>query len=261
MYKVLIVDDERLVREGVAGVFRETGKIEIFTAKNGDEALSTLREVPIEGMILDIKMPSKDGFKVLEGLGRADSSRPVVFVLSGYDDFSYAQKAIPFGIAEYILKPIPPEKAAELALKLIGLMERGRMDRETIPARNETRPPAGPGTPLAELIIRYVEEHLSEEISNEVLARYFRHSANYLGQLFKRERGLSISALVMRKRIEEAKRILGEEYLNVSEVAYRVGFKDSHYFCTVFKKLTGLTPKEYRISASRADNGFFETIP
>ncbi len=256
MYRVLVVDDERLVREGMAGVFRDTGKVEVFTARDGLEALDTLREKAIEGLVLDLKMPSRDGFKVLEGLGPVDGDRPVVVVLSGYDDFSYAQRAIPFGIAEYVLKPISPEKAAELALRLVGLMERRRAASPQ--AVGDGRAQAAPGAQaaaLADSIIRYVDEHFSEEISNSVLASFLRHSPNYLGQLFKRERGISISELVMQRRIEEAKRILRDEYLNVSEVAYRVGFKDNHYFCTVFKKLTGLTPKEYRSGAAGARPG------
>jgi two-component system response regulator YesN len=251
MFKVLVVDDEKLVREGVAETFRETGRIEVFTARNGDEALDTLREAAIDGMVLDIKMPSKDGFKVLEAIPLGDGPAPVMVVLSGYDDFSFAQRAIPFGIAEYILKPISPAKVAELAGRMIGLMERRRAGREGPTAAPGPDAAPGPGTPLADLIVRYVEEHLSEDISNEILSSFFHYSQNYLGQVFKRDKEVSISEFVTQKRIDEAKRILREEYLNVSEVAYRVGFKDNHYFCTVFKKLTGLTPKEYRVSVSR----------
>ena len=47
MFKVLVVDDEKLIREGVAGVFRETRRMEVFTARNGEEALQTLREIKV----------------------------------------------------------------------------------------------------------------------------------------------------------------------------------------------------------------------
>jgi YesN/AraC family two-component response regulator len=250
MFKVLVVDDEKLIREGIAGVFRETRRMEVFTARSGEEALQTLRESAIEGMILDIKMPTTDGLQVLESLNRSGIPMPVVIVLSGYDDFSFAQRAIPYGIAEYVLKPLSPEKAAELAGRLVQLMERRRADR-TKPPAVELRSTAGPGNPIADMIVRYVEEHLAEEISHEILSSVFRYSQNYLGQLFKKEKGVSISEFVTRRRVEEAKRFLREEYLSVSEVAYRVGFNDNHYFCTVFKRLTGVTPREYRTAASR----------
>ena len=224
--------------------------MEVFTARSGEEALHTLREAAIDGMILDIKMPTTDGLRVLECLSEAGLPMPVVIVLSGYDDFSFAQRAIPYGIAEYILKPLSPEKTAALARRLVGLMERRRADREK-PAPSVEARSDGPGNPIADQVVRYVEEHLAEEISNEILSSVFRYSQNYLGQLFKKEKGVTISEYVTRRRVEEAKRFLREEYLTVSEVAYRVGFNDNHYFCTVFKKLTGVTPREYRTAASR----------
>jgi two-component system, response regulator YesN len=252
MFKVLVVDDEKLVREGVAEVFREAGGMEVFTARNGEEALLRLRETAIDGMVLDIKMPAPDGLEVLDRRSRDGAPMPVVIVLSGYDDFSFAQRAIPYGIADYVLKPLSPHKAAELARRMVGLMEKRREDRETPSPAEPPRQTAGPGAPLAETILRYVEEHLSEEISNEILSSVFRYSQNYLGQLFKREIGVSISEHVTRRRVEAAKRLLREEYLTVAEVAYRVGFNDNHYFCTVFKKLTGVTPREYRTTALRS---------
>ena len=251
MFKVLVVDDEKLIREGIAGVFRETRRMEVFTARSGEEALQTLRESAIEGMILDIKMPTTDGLQVLESLSRIGIPMPVVIVLSGYDDFSFAQRAIPYGIAEYVLKPLSPEKAAELAARLVQIMERRRADR-TKPPTQELRTAAGPGNPVSDQIVRYVEEHLAEEISHEILSSIFRYSQNYLGQLFKKEKGVSISEFVTRRRVDEAKRFLREEYLSVSEVAYRVGFNDNHYFCTVFKRLTGVTPREYRTVSRQA---------
>jgi two-component system, response regulator YesN len=250
MFKVLVVDDEKLIREGIAGVFRETRRMEVFTARSGEEALQTLKESAIEGMILDIKMPVTDGLQVLENLTLCGVPMPVVIVLSGYDDFSFAQRAIPYGIAEYVLKPLSPEKAAELAGRLVQIMERRRADH-TKPPTVDPRTATGPGNPIADMIVRYVEEHLAEEISHEILSSVFRYSQNYLGQLFKKEKGISISEFVTRRRVQEAKRFLLEEYLSVSEVAYRVGFNDNHYFCTVFKRLTGVTPREYRIAESR----------
>jgi two-component system, response regulator YesN len=255
MYRVLVVDDEKLTREGIAEVFRAAGGMEVFTARNGEEALRTLREAAIDGMILDIKMPGVDGLQVLETAARDGTPMPVTVILSGYDDFSYAQRAIPHGIADYVVKPLSPQKAGDLAKSLVRLMERRRAGggkpagAPAAAAAAGPRSAAGPGSPLSALVIAYVEEHLAEEISNEILSAVFRYSPNYLGQLFKKEAGVSISEFVTRRRVEEAKRILREERLTVSEVAYRVGFNDNHYFCTVFKRQTGVTPREYRTSA------------
>ena len=246
MFKVIVADDEKLIREGIAGVFRETRRMEVFTARNGEEALRIFSEVAVDGMILDIKMPWKDGLEVLETVSRSGAAAPVVIVLSGYDDFSFAQRAIPYGIAEYVLKPLSPQKAGELAERLIRLMERGKAERAHAPSVAAPPGAAGPGSPLSDQVARYVEAHLAEEISSEILSTVFRYSPNYLGQVFKKQKGVSISEFLTACRVQEAKRLLLEEQMTVSEVAYRVGFNDNHYFCTVFKRLTGLTPKEFR---------------
>ncbi len=252
MFKVLVAEDEKLIREGIAGVLRGTRRMEVFTARNGEEALRILSQTPVDGMILDIKMPGKDGIQVLESASGAGAPLPVVIVLSGYDDFSFAQRVIPYGIAEYVLKPLSPQKAAELAERLLGLMERDRAQRPRAPAVVQAGAAAGPGSPLSDQVARYIEAHLAEEISNEILSTAFRYSSNYLGQLFKKQKGMSISEFVTARRVQEAKRLLLEEQMTVSEVAYRAGFNDNHYFCTVFKRLTGLTPKEFRAAGRRS---------
>jgi two-component system, response regulator YesN len=252
-YKVMIVDDEPVVRDGIAGVFRMNGQMEVLTARNGEEALRTAEEIPIDGMVLDIKMPCKDGLQVLESISRDRSRMPVVIVLSGYDDFSYAQRAIPFGIADYVLKPLSPDKTGELASRLVALMERrrsGRDAKDSDGGKPTTSLPDG-CNPVVEKMVAYIEEHLGEELSNEKLSDVFRYSQNYLGQIFKKETGIKFSEFVTTRRIDKAKRYLREKYMNVSEVAYKVGFKDNHYFYTVFKRMTGITPKEYRLAALR----------
>lgn len=68
----------------------------------------------------------------------------------------------------------------------------------------------------------------------------------YLGQLFKKETGLSLNDYINKVRINKAKKLLKETGAMVYEIADQVGFSDSQYFSTVFKKIVGVSPKEYR---------------
>lgn len=117
MVKMLIVDDERLEREGVKYLLsQEEGQRQIFEASNGKEALQILREEEIDLLLTDIKMPHMDGLALTE---KAKEMKPKlqVVIFSGYSDFTFAQKAMRFGVTEYVLKPVDPENFHEILRK------------------------------------------------------------------------------------------------------------------------------------------------
>ncbi|OPA81534.1 hypothetical protein BVG16_02495 [Paenibacillus selenitireducens] len=92
----------------------------------------------------------------------------------------------------------------------------------------------------------YIFNHLYEEISLTTLAEITNLHANYLSQRFKKEVGISVSEYIQRQRIEEAKELLTLSDFPLSEICSRLTFHDQSYFTKVFKKYTGMTPKQYR---------------
>ncbi len=96
---------------------------------------------------------------------------------------------------------------------------------------------------------RFIEEHLSEELTLETIARNFFLSPYYFCRLFKRLTGMTVMEFATSLRINKAKEILEKTNLPISEVARAVGYSDPNYFSRVFKKLTGMTPSRYRSSA------------
>jgi len=95
--------------------------------------------------------------------------------------------------------------------------------------------------------IRFIDGHFAEEsISLEKVARKVNVSPNYFSAIFSQEVGQTFIEYLTNKRIDEAKRMLRQADKRSSEVAVAVGYKDPHYFSFVFKKVTGLTPNEYR---------------
>ena len=95
-------------------------------------------------------------------------------------------------------------------------------------------------------MVRFVELHLSENCSLQLVAREMNMNANYLGQLFKRETGKTYSAYVTELRIERAKELLASGEMSINEIAAALGFNDYFYFLKTFKRVSGCTPKQYR---------------
>lgn len=114
MYKLLLVDDEaRQVKALENIISRLKPQYEIFKAENGQEALSFLRYNSIDILMTDIKMPMMDGLELIEKLSETGQKTKIV-ILSGYEEFSYAQKAIRFNVHDYLVKPVSKNDLQEL---------------------------------------------------------------------------------------------------------------------------------------------------
>ena len=101
-------------------------------------------------------------------------------------------------------------------------------------------------SPFSLRLAQYVLEHYQEDLSLKSLAAHFRGNAAYIGQVFKRDMDKSFSEYLKDVRMEKAKEFLVRSDISAREVAARVGFSNATYFCTVFKKETGLSPDRYR---------------
>ncbi|TXC90682.1 response regulator transcription factor [Metabacillus litoralis] len=111
MYNVLIIDDEPMIREGLRTLipWEDLGYQVIDTAKDGQEGLEKYRKNEIHLILADIRMPRMDGITLIETI-RKDDDHVQFLVLSGYADFSYAQKAIRQNVTGYLLKPVEEEE-------------------------------------------------------------------------------------------------------------------------------------------------------
>ncbi|QOT11843.1 response regulator [Paenibacillus sp. JNUCC32] len=107
MYRILVVDDEPMIRMGLAKLITQTdpAMIQAETAGNGMEALEAIQTARPDFIFTDIKMPKMDGLELSKQLYEAYGDITVV-VISGYGDFEYAQKCMSYGVKEYLLKPV-----------------------------------------------------------------------------------------------------------------------------------------------------------
>lgn len=110
MYRILIVDDEKLERNGIKFLLKKTGiELEVFEASNGRDALELLTHQKAEILLTDIKMPYMNGLDLAEKVSLQYPEMKII-MFSGYSDFSYAQTAIRYGVSDYILKPVDPSE-------------------------------------------------------------------------------------------------------------------------------------------------------
>lgn len=121
MYKVLIVDDEALIREGIAATIQSGCPRfgPIYEASDGDEALNLAHEISPDLVITDIQMPRRDGIDLIEQL-KADNPDLSVIIISGFDDFEYARKGLKMAVNDYWLKPVD---SAQLRARLNQLAD------------------------------------------------------------------------------------------------------------------------------------------
>ncbi|PEL11146.1 helix-turn-helix domain-containing protein [Bacillus sp. AFS017336] len=92
----------------------------------------------------------------------------------------------------------------------------------------------------------YIYDHLYDDITLDHLAEMSRLSPNYLSSVFKKEVGIPISEYIQRQRIDESKKLLQLTNYSISDIGTSLNFNDQSYFIKIFKKYTGLTPKQFR---------------
>lgn len=138
MYKLVLVDDEEEVRKGIVNKieWNRFGFEVVGEAENGSAALDLIEDNPPDVVITDIKMPIMDGLALSEALSEQYPLIKVV-ILSGFDDFKYAQQAIHYGIVEYALKPILPKEMAALLKKLKLQIDEETRQKESVHALKE----------------------------------------------------------------------------------------------------------------------------
>ncbi|MCI5808405.1 MAG: response regulator [Oscillospiraceae bacterium] len=235
--RVLLVDDEIMIREGFKRLFDwEAHDCEVVgEAADGMEALAKIDSLQPDIAIMDINIPIMNGLKVIQ-MSRLKHPDTAFVIVSGYDDFSYCREALRLQITDYILKPVNYEEFGTCIDNLkIALFQRQASQQDLF---QEERAIHG--------LTRYLQEHLAEEISLSVLAEQFHLSAQYISQLFKSEIGVNFLAYLTNIRMERAKKLLLTTSLSIAQVSEQSGYGDYRVFTKVFKKSEGITPSQYR---------------
>lgn len=251
--RVVLVDDNPLILESLQETVdwaslncRVAGS---FT--NGQEGLAFCRAQRPDLIITDIKMPGLTGLELIEALQREYTSFQAI-IITGFDEFSFAQKALRLGAADIILKPIENAVLLEAVRRALGSAPQAPGGS----APKEAPPPAAPlpfspvdegkrYTASVHRALNYMKEHLDAKISLPELADYVGLSSAHLSRLLKKETGKNFVDINNEMRVEKAIRLLAGGQYKVYEVSSMVGIENYAYFYQLFKKLTGKSPKDY----------------
>ena len=239
MYSIMIVEDEYLVRQGIASLvnYEQFGMQVIAQAENGREAWQKFQENPADILLTDINMPQMNGLKLAK-LVREQAPKCHIVFLTGYDDFDYARTAIKLGADDYLLKPFSKDDVEEMLAKL-----QTKLDKERKKAQIQNLVDQGQHSELEEAI----HERLADsELSLKNLAFQLGFSPSYLSVLIKKELGLPFQDYLIQERMKKAKLLLLTTDLKIYEIAEQVGFEDMNYFSQRFKQVVGLTPRQFK---------------
>lgn len=236
MYKVMLVDDEDIIVNGLAKTmpWAKYNCEVIATASDGLHAQELIREHTPDILFTDICMPGMDGLAMLAAV-RSEFPAMQVSILSGYPDFEYAQQAIHLGVVRYVLKP---SKFAELEEALAQMVQKlgGTQPVESESAQNF----------IIKNAVAYIEQHYAEKLTLTDVADKVYVSQWHLSKLIAKNTNQSFSDLLNGVRIQRAKELLREPALRIWEISETVGFADVTHFSRIFKKLAGMSANEYR---------------
>ncbi len=229
---ILFVDDEHILLDAAERILGEW--FVVLIAGNGEEALRLLNEERVDCVVLDLVLPGMDGVTLLRSLRERGSDVPVI-VVTGWSKLEYAEKCADLGVSGYLNKPYEFEELRDRVKKLTDLNSKGQagtLDGSVHPKLHEA--------------IEYIHNNFAGTVTTTRVAQEIGISSDYLGRLFQRTIGETLTGYLNRIRVEEAKRLLESTDNPVSAIMEKTGFKTEQHFFSLFKRYAGATPKSFR---------------
>lgn len=249
MLKVLVVEDEEMIRKGIvlAVDWAALDCVVVGEAANGLEALEAVERLDPSLIITDLKMPRMDGLELLRRL-REQGNQVYVIILTAYDSFTYAQSALRLGAVDFLLKPFHDGDLEQAVTALRRRMERGG---GPLPGLKK-----GDKSKYVLEAMDYIGAHYSDPgITISAIAQNLGISEGHLSHTFKKETDYTLLNYLTRFRIQKAMELLRDCRVKIYEVAERVGYRDITHFSATFKKVTGMSPSEYQDTCPAAPAG------
>lgn len=264
MYKVVIIDDEPIIVEGLTRSIKwEKYNCEVVaTAGSGSEGLRLFEKVHPDIVFSDIRMPHMDGLSMIAA-AKSQYPNMEISILTGFQDFEYARQAIRLGVTRFLVKPSKMDELQEAVEAMVeNLRAKGyydtifetsnvQIEQDDITERDEEKQETEETEASSFLVtnaLKYMEEHYREKLKLQDVADQVYVSQWHLSKLLNRYKGQSFSDILNNIRIEKAKELLKDPSLRIGDIADMVGFLDMAHFSRVFKRQTGLSANEFRNS-------------
>ncbi len=253
MYRVLIVEDEDIIRKGIAYTMDWVGMgcTIVGEAANGKEGLDKIRELAPDIVLADIMMPLMDGIEMIRKAKKEYECSFKSIILTSYADFIYAKKAIDLSVSAYLMKPVDEDELKEDVAKIISELERDHEFEQftekkiSVEEMPEVFIKSDKENDYVQHVLNATKEHYAEKISIESFSEELGVSASYLSRKFKDATGTSFLDFLNKYRIQQAIKLLETGKYKVYEVSDMTGFTDYKHFNTVFKRYTGTAPSEF----------------
>ena len=250
--KILIVEDETNIREGILNVLHLNLTIpyKLKSCGNALQALSICETFFPDLVITDIVMPDMSGLELIDRLLSLKLCHNFI-ILSGYDNFSYAQQAIRYHVIDYLLKPLDKEQLLDQIQKIYV------RQLNTAP-QNARKPfmeleyfqwdPDTPDMPSSlRRILDYIRRNYMKEISLQSISEELFFHASYISSLINKYTGHSFTYLLDYIRIRKSvELLLGEPDMSIAEISDLVGYHNERRLYAAFQKRLQTTPGDFR---------------
>ncbi|MDQ0198744.1 response regulator transcription factor [Neobacillus ginsengisoli] len=227
---ILLVDDELLELEQLEYLISKRFPVwTIFKAQDASQAINVINKNHITLAFLDIHLPGKNGLELAEELSR--SHKMDIIIVTAFQDFEYARTSIRLGVVDYITKPVIEDELS----KILTRYERiGNYSEQIYQA------------------IQVIQKEYNEKITLNYLASKIHINPAYLSRKFQEEVGMGFSEYLNEIRLEAAKKMLIEfPDMSINGVSEKCGFNSQHYFSQMFRKMTGKSPRDYRLKETQ----------
>jgi len=279
MISIVVVEDEVLLKKGLILTtdWESLGCKVVGDASNGCEGIEVITKLKPDIVITDIRMPGLDGVQMIEAL--QDKVETEYIIISGYSEFEYARQALKLGVRDYLIKPINDDELIDAIKKACNTV-RNKMQINKIQSRMDDIEDSRimlfkeyfmnnfhtSQSSYVEYALKYISENYKNNINIKEIADKLSISESHIFRLFKSEVGYSFIDYLTYYRVKKAIELLKDPMVRIYEIAEKVGYKDQRYFSVIFKKLVGVTPKEFKeqlnVNKKENDKGrkYYETI-
>ncbi|MGL4346436.1 MAG: response regulator transcription factor [Cellulosilyticaceae bacterium] len=248
MYKVLLIDDEVFIREGMKAIipWEELGCQIIGEAQDGEEGVEKILTLKPDIVISDIRMPRKSGLEMIDEIKTLNQNIQII-ILTGFREFEYAQQAIRLGVLRFLLKPSKLDELKEAIVAAIENLKEAAEDTTVGKSESEAKELEGEKVHfLVKQAIDYIHRNYNKKLDLQTVSDELFVSTWHLCKVIKKQTGTNFVDLLNEVRIDQAKKLLLESNMKIYEIAEQVGYADTAYFSKIFKKIANVTPNEFR---------------
>ena len=247
-FNILIVDDDAEIAHYIKTELSDWYRFE--HACNGKEGLKMLLTGKYDLVISDVMMPEMDGVTMLKKIkSNSNVSDIPVILLTSKSEVENRLEGLRKGADAFLAKPFNMEELHILIDNLVDNVRRIRgkySGAQGLKAKIEQIQVKGNNDALIERVMKYMNEHLADpDLNVEKLTEDVGISRAQLHRKLKEIAGVSAGEFIRNLRLEQAARLIEEGQINITQVAYSVGFNNQTHFSTVFKKHYGMSPSEY----------------